>query len=82
MVASKESCPTKTHLLSEWQKATEIYSKAVTHLSRKIGIVPRAEYEKLTHAAETARKHSLDAKAALEAHTKAHGCDNNGEAAA
>ena len=82
MDARKESCPTKTALLSTWQSATEIYSKAVAELSGKIGVVSRSEYERLSKAAEKARNVALAAKANLEAHTEEHGCDGDGEAAA
>jgi hypothetical protein len=75
------SCSTKTILLDEWQSAAEIYSKAVAELSRQIGILAKADYERLTEAAENARKRSLEAQANLEAHVDDHGCDG-GEAAA
>jgi hypothetical protein len=81
MEAPKESCPVKRQLFAEWQKATETYSKTVADLSKKIGVLPRAEYEKLAQSAEEARAQSLEAKAALDTHTKLHGC-NGGEIAA
>ena len=80
--ANKESCPTKTALLSDWQTATEAYSKAIAELSRKIGTVPKSEYEKLSRHAEAARRYSLEAKANLEAHARAHGCDGKDDEAA
>jgi hypothetical protein len=82
MDARKESCPTKGILLAAWQSAAEIYSKAVAELSRQIGILPKDEYDKLSHVADQARKRSIEAQQNLEAHVQAHGCDNNGEAAA
>jgi hypothetical protein len=75
MVAAKESCSTKTNLLSEWQNAARDYANAVSDLSRNIGVVPKSKYENLAQVAEMARRKSLEAKATLEAHTKAHGCD-------
>jgi len=77
----KEFCPAKTNLLSEWQSATEAYSKAVAELSRQIGVVSRTEYEKLSLLAENAHKRALEAKANLNAHSNDHGCDG-GEAVA
>src|SRR5262249_2098241 len=82
MKAQKESCPTKTSLLTAWHEAAEEYSEAVAALSRQIGVLSKAEYENLSQAAEKARKQSREARAALEAHMRAHGCDGNGEAAA
>ena len=75
--AEKESCPTKTRLLAEWQKAAETYANAVAELSRNIGVIPKSEYEHLSQVAENARHSSLKAKASLEAHMKAHGCDGD-----
>jgi hypothetical protein len=82
MDAQKESCPTKTILLAAWLRAAKMYSNAVADLSQHIGVLPKAEYENLSQAAEKARKRAQKAQAALEAHTHAHGCDGNGEAVA
>jgi hypothetical protein len=81
-MAPKESCPTKTALLADWQKATVAYSKAVSELLRRIGTVSTTEYEKLSQNAEAARKRSLEAKANLEVHGRVHGCEDQGEAVA
>jgi hypothetical protein len=69
-------------LLVAWQKASEAYSSALAVLSRKIGVVPRPEYQRLAEAAEKARRDALEAKAKLEKHTTEHGCDSHGEAVA
>ena len=68
--------------MAAWQGAAEAYSKKVAELSRKIGVVPKAEYERLTQTAEKARQHSIEAQAALEAHIRSHDCDGDGEVAA
>jgi hypothetical protein len=75
MDARKESCPTRTILLLAWHNAADAYAKAVAELSRKIGILPKAEYEKLSQAAETARKRSREAQVNLETHIADHGCN-------
>ena len=82
MDARKESCPTKTTLLVGWQNAATDYAKAVAELSRQIAVLPKAEYLKLSRAAENARKRSQEAQATLEAHIADHGCNGNGEIAA
>jgi hypothetical protein len=82
MKTSKESCPTKLALLAAWQKAADVYAKAVAELSRRIGILPKGDYEKLKQVAERARQRSLEAQASLEAHIGEHGCGDNGEVAA
>jgi hypothetical protein len=82
MDASKEACPTKFVLMSAWQSAAEIYSKTVAELSHKIGVLPKADYEKLSRLADEARKRSIQAQKDLEAHMAEHGCDGKDEAVA
>jgi hypothetical protein len=75
MNTTRRSCPTKTNLLTAWQNASGLYLQAVAELSRKIGVLSKAEYEALAHAAEAARKSALESKAILEAHIAEHGCN-------
>jgi hypothetical protein len=82
MDAGKHSCPTKAGLLHAWQTAAETYSKAVSDLSRQIGVLSKDKYEQLKQVAEQARERSRKAQAAVEAHIEEHGCDGNGEVAA
>jgi hypothetical protein len=67
-------CVEKTNLLSEYQKATEIYSLAVSELSQKLGIVRQDEYQQLSDFAENCRYRSGDARTRLERHIAEHGC--------
>ena len=71
---SETACSEKTHLLVEYQKATEIYAQAVAELSRQIGIVPKDEYRRLSWFAEQKRHDSVDARDRLERHVAQHGC--------
>jgi hypothetical protein len=77
----KKPCATKMTLLATWQTAADVYAKAVADLSRQIGVIPKAEYDKLSHDAENARKRSLDAQANLETHIAEHDCDGDEVAA-
>jgi Zn finger protein HypA/HybF involved in hydrogenase expression len=67
-------CETKAQLLSEYQKAAELYSKAVTELSNRVGVLNTVEYEKLRFAAERARKSTQEARQSFEVHTYEHRC--------
>ncbi len=71
----KNFCPTKILLLAAWQDAAEMYSKAVAELSRQIGVLSRANYERLKEVAESALKRSLASQSALETHIADHGCE-------
>jgi len=67
-------CPEKNRLLNEVQKATEAYSATLRELVERIGVVGRAEYDRLNKAAEEARRLSSEARDRLERHIAQHGC--------
>ena|ERR1041385_419110 len=71
---SIEHCTKKVQLLQEYQKATEVYSLAVTDLVKKIGIVAKVEYERLTDLSEICRDRSSHARDRLNRHVAEHGC--------
>jgi len=68
------NCDMKTRLLTEYQAATEVYSKTVSELSRMIGKTTRIEYEKLHQSVESARLVAGKARQNLDAHANQHGC--------
>jgi hypothetical protein len=70
----RESCPTRTSLMTAWQNAAEAYSQAVAEVTKKIGVVPKPEYDRLSKHAKDARKRAMEAKANLDEHTGKHGC--------
>jgi hypothetical protein len=72
----KGSCPTKNTLLIATQEAADAYARAVAELARNSGVGSAAEERMLSVAAELARKRSIKAHAALEAHISAHGCND------
>jgi hypothetical protein len=67
-------CPEKTNLLTEYQKAAEIYAFTVANLTRLVGTAPRQEYVKASEAAESQRHHVNGIRQRLNAHVDAHGC--------
>jgi hypothetical protein len=67
-------CEEKTYLLNEYQRATEAYSAELRELTEKIGIVGKAEYDRLNEATEKARHISADARDRLQRHIAQHGC--------
>jgi hypothetical protein len=77
-----KSCPTRTTLQAAWLNAMDVYSRAVAEQSQLIGMVSRAEFERLSRAAEAARQQLQEVKGILRAHTSTHGCIRDGEAAA
>ena len=71
---SRWLCEEKTKLLFEYQQATAQYSKAVSALTRNIGLVPKNEYDRLRTATERARQLTQIARENLQTHTHKHQC--------
>ena len=71
---SRDNCEEKTQLLTTYQAAAKIYSKAVSELTRAIGKVNRFEHDRLGSAAERARLSAQEARSNLDAHVIDHGC--------
>jgi hypothetical protein len=67
-------CKEKMRLLAEYQNATEVYSKAVSALSKKMGDISAAEYDNMRNLAEQSRYKSLNARRRFEEHLLQHGC--------
>ena len=67
-------CEEKSRLVLEYRAATELYSKAVAELSRRIGIGSLDDYRKLEEAGETARTGSNEARDRLVRHIAGHRC--------
>jgi hypothetical protein len=58
----KGPCGEKVLLMSDYETATSTFSAAVAELRRKMGTVPRAEYERLDRVANEARIKSEQAR--------------------
>jgi len=67
-------CEEKTRLVSEYNRATTIFSDAVEQLHKRIGTSSKDEYESLTRATEDARMQAEEARLMMERHVKDHGC--------
>jgi hypothetical protein len=67
-------CQQKARLLTEYHRATESYSAAVSEMSRKQSGATPEEYDRLSKAAEAARDVSRIARERFEQHAKEHRC--------
>ena len=67
-------CAVRDELALKYETVTRDYSKSVDALRQQSGVVTRAKYEDLKHAAEVARTQSEEARSALEGHISLHGC--------
>src|SRR5581483_1205842 len=67
-------CEEKAQLMREYQRTTELYAAAVNNLAKKMGVLLKAEYDRLNAATETARHASADARDRLQRHIAQHGC--------
>jgi hypothetical protein len=68
------ACDEKTRLTTEYQAATESFSKSVNELRQKMGTSSAGEYERLTRVSEEWRVRSEHARLALEQHIATHRC--------
>ena len=68
-------CHEVTTLLREYRAAIDAYTQATEQLSRKIGVVPKSEYDVLHSIAEHARKRVNSIRQQVEKHFSEHNCD-------
>jgi len=68
------ACEEKTRLALEYQTSSQKYADAVADLNKKMGTSAKAEYERLSRAADEARVKSEQSRLALEQHIAAHNC--------
>jgi len=67
-------CADKQHLLQAWEAAVSEYSRAVSVLKARLGVLAREEYVKLQRFTDDARAHAEERRIALEKHVQEHGC--------
>jgi len=68
-------CEEKLRLLSQFQQATKLYSARVGAMSEAtIGIIPTAEFSRLSKVAGQAHEKCLEAYELFLKHQAEHGC--------
>jgi len=67
-------CEEKSTLLNKYIEATEVYLDSLSVLSARIGVIDRAEYDRLRQATENYRMKSEQARLSLDSHAGSHGC--------
>ena len=65
-------CKEKMRLMMAYQEATAAHSEAVSKLV--VMGIPADQYQRLSAAAEQARKAAQEARGELERHIAGHGC--------
>jgi hypothetical protein len=73
-MATTAQCDKKTRLVLECERATQVFSAAVSQLARRTGIVAKTEYDELRHLADRTRLASMNAREELNDHVGEHGC--------
>jgi len=70
-------CEEKVRLLFEFQNATKLYSNRVGAMEEATaGIIPTAEFVRLSNVASKAHEKCLEARTNLFKHVEEHGCQN------
>ena len=72
--ARKQDCPQKIRLLREYHFTVADYSRAVTVLAERAGVISKAEYTRIREFTEEARTKSEAVRAAIDRHVAEHGC--------
>lgn len=67
-------CDEKVRLTRTQVVASADYRRALQVLNLRVGVMPKADYDKLRGFAEAARRTAEEARAALDLHTAEHGC--------
>ncbi|HEY3841407.1 MAG TPA: hypothetical protein VGL72_32775 [Bryobacteraceae bacterium] len=62
-------------LLREYRSAIDAYTEATGQLAKKIGVVPKSEYEILRAVADHARKRVNSIRFRMDKHFAEHKCD-------
>jgi hypothetical protein len=68
------SCAERERLARELDGARSSYSHAAETLRVRVGVIEKAEYQKLNRAVEEAWTKMENARAALDRHIDEHGC--------
>ena len=70
----RAACAEKANLLNEYDTAAAEFSRTVTVLNRRMGVMTHDEYIRILQFSEQARIRSEQARLALERHVSEHGC--------
>lgn len=68
------ACPEKTRLLYRYNSLLAEYSRTVTFLYSRIGVLRKDAYREISEFTEAARVRSEEAREALDSHVREHGC--------
>jgi hypothetical protein len=72
--ATGARCMERERLARELDEARSCYSRAAEMLRGRVGVLEKAEYQRLNQAVEEAWTKMEDARAALDRHIDEHGC--------
>ena len=67
-------CPVKEQLLHAYEATVSEYSRSVSVLKSRLGILSRDEYLKIQRFTEEARVRAEEARLALQKHVQEHDC--------
>jgi hypothetical protein len=67
-------CAEKRRLIEIYEAATREFSRTLTVLTRRMGVLLREEYDEIRAAGERARLRSEEARLQMEKHIAEHNC--------
>lgn len=73
-VIQPSACDEKTTLLYKYDALLAEYSRTVSFLFKRVGVLRRDDYQEISDFTDTARLRCEAARLALEEHIAQHGC--------
>ena len=67
-------CPEKTRLLYQYDALLAEYSRTISFLFKRVGVLRKDAYQEISDFTDNARLRCEDARIALEQHVREHGC--------
>ena len=68
------TCEEKVRLMDEYASATAEFSRTLNILNGKMGVLSKAEYDRIREFVDVARRRSEAARLELVRHIAEHGC--------
>lgn len=68
------TCPEKNRLLYKYDAVLAEYSRTVSFLYRRVGVLRKDAYTEISEFTDQARLRCEQARVALEEHIREHGC--------
>jgi hypothetical protein len=70
----RSACPEKSRLLYKYDAVLAEYSRTVSFLYKRVGVLRKDAYKEISDFTDDARRRCNEARIVLEQHIREHGC--------